>query len=36
MGARVCLFFEWENGIYSLGLEFTIKETIINGNHIEI
>ena len=35
-GARVCLFFKWENGIYSLGLEFTIKETIISGNHIEI
>ena len=36
MGARIYLFLEWENGIYSLELGFTIKETIINGNDIEI
>ena len=35
MGAGIDLIFEWENGIDALGLGFTNKRTIENGNGIE-
>ena len=35
MGARICLFLKWENGIYSLELEFTIRKIVINENDFE-